>query len=139
MQGNSFRAEDVLVSVRTELIEDLFVKQVVDGAGQRELVFKDHLVCYEGLAYQRVFLPCTKDEAARIAHHHIDVLGFQDPILIDMPLIGSDATFFRHTFLSYFLYQGFIVNFPEHHHGNGPLMLDEMMDQVDTGNSSGDA
>ena len=32
MLGHSFRAEDVLVSVRTELIKDLLVKQVVDGA-----------------------------------------------------------------------------------------------------------
>ena len=36
MQGHSFRTKDVLVSVRTELIEDLLVKQVVDGA---ELIF----------------------------------------------------------------------------------------------------
>ena len=121
------------MSFLSELIVELLVEKVVHAAKEWELILEDHIVRDEGLADDGVLMSCSEDESSGIPHDHVDVLLVKHLVPLDIALVWLDGALGRNCILSKLPCDLLIVHFLEHHQGNRPLVLHEMVNQVYSG------
>ena len=121
------------MSFLSELIIELLVEKIVHATKEWKLILEDHIVRDEGLADDGVLMSCSEDESSGIPHDHVYVLLVKHLVPLDITLVWFDSAFCRNCILSKLPCNLLIVHFLEHHQLDSPLMFQEMMDQVDSG------